>query len=199
MFLSQDPSEAARFLNNPFLLENVKQSCQVLVCVLLYLSGIRSKKVHKFLFSKERKEETLRKFFPGWPLGSSPQFTLYNSPEARWARTCKNHYDYLVSFLEACLEEHSFRFGREHPLSELLGFFRMALYEMAFRNLVSLPDVKGLKIVLPRKNLPPDCRRKDVVEGYRKWYRKRIGDPISEYVGTKRDVPEFLLGKEPLA
>ena len=200
VFLSEDPSEAARFSNNALLLENLKQTRQVLVCVLLHIVGIRSKKIHKFLFSKERKDDTLRKYFKGWPSKSAPQFTLYNSPEAKWARMCKNRYDYLVSFLEANQDEFFYRFGKDCPAYEYLDFFKMAVYDIAFNNLVALPDIPNLRLELPWKNLPLDCRKKNVVEGYRKWYLKRLGDPISEYVGTKRDVPEFvMLGRESLA
>ena len=198
VFLSENPSEAARFSDNRILCENLKRTPQILICVLLYVVGIRSKKIHKFLFSKERKGETLRRYFRNWPLKESPQFTLYSSPEARWARQCKNHYDYLVEFLDANLEEFFFRYGTDHPSSILADFLRGALYEIAFTNYIVLPEVKNLKLELPWKNLPLDCRRKNIVEGYRKWYKIGLGDPILAYIGTKRDVPEFLLEKESL-
>ena len=199
IFLSYDTSESARFADNHTLVENIKQTSQILVTVLLYVVGIRSKKIHKFLFSKERKDSTIAKYFRDWPFKSSPQFTLYTSPEAKWARMCKNHYDYLVSFLEANLDEYEFRFGNAHPLWLCLDYFRLALCQIALDHYVSLPEIPNLKIVLPWKNLPLDCRKKDVVEGYRKWYKRGLGDPILAYLGTKRDVPEWVFGKESLA
>lgn len=199
VFLSEDPTEAARFSTQPLLVENVKQTCQVLTCVMLYMFGIRSKKMHKFMFSKEKKDETMRKYFRNWPLKSSPPFTLYNSPEARWARKCKNHYDYLVAFLEANADEYQFRIGSPISYEPLVEYFRFALYEAAFDNRISLPEIENMKIVLPWKNLPLDCRKRNVIDGYRKWFIRGLGDPISAYVGTKRDVPEFVFGKEPLA
>jgi hypothetical protein len=48
---------------------------------------------------------------------------------------------------------------------------------------------------LPWKNLPIQCRKKDLIEGYRKYYRNIVFDPIMAYVGTKRDVPDFLIDK----
>ena len=199
MFLSEDPAESARFSDNRILIENIQKTSQVLVTVVLYVSGIRSKKIHSYLFSKERRAQTIRKYFNSWPSTQPPQFTLYTSPEARWARKCKNHYDYLLSFLEANMDEFEFRFGKTHPLWLFLDFFRMALYELAFNRLSALPEIKDMKIVLPWKNLPLDCRKKNIIEGYRKWYKRGLGDPILAYVGTKRDVPEWVLGKEPVA
>ena len=199
VFLSEDPTEAARFSTTPLLCENIRQTCQVLTCVMLYVFGIRSKKIHKFMFSKAKKDETMRRYFREWPLKSSPTFTLYNPPEARWARQCKNHYDYLVAFLEANIDEYQFRTGCPSPAEPLLEYFQLALYEAAFDNRVSLPEVKNLKIVLPWKNLPLDCRKKNIVEGYRKWFLRGLGDPFLAYAGTKRDIPEFVFGKEPIA
>ena len=78
-------------------------------------------------------------------------------------------------------------------------FFTIILYSAHEDNRVSLPEVRNLKIVLPWKNLPLDCRRKNIVEGYRKWFLRGLGDPFLAYAGTKRDIPEFVFGKEPIA
>lgn len=45
------------------------------------------------------------------------------------------------------------------------------------------------------KNLPPKYRKKNIVEGYRLWYSDQIYDPIEKYADVKRDIPEFLIGK----
>lgn len=80
-----------------------------------------------------------------------------------------------------------YRFGKDHELYDLLDFYKT----MAFNT--KIPKANIRKIVLPYKNLPIRFRKRNLVEGYRKYYRSIMTDPMTEYVKTKRDVPSFLL------
>ena len=163
-----------------------------MICSLLYMVGIRNKKACKFYFSKDRKTESLQKFFPEWTLKEAPKFVKYNSPESKWCRQCKNHYDVILTYFEKLLIEYSYRYGRDHELYDMLYFLKMEHYFLSLRFGYSIGYINGLKIHLPWKNLPLKYRKKDIIEGYRQYYKNLIIDPFFEYDGSKRDIPEFL-------
>ncbi len=77
---------------------------QALICTRFYFIGLRNKKFYKYYFDKERKEETMERFFPLWPLKQSPKFMQYTSKESKWTRKCKEHYDYIKQYLDILLE-----------------------------------------------------------------------------------------------
>jgi len=193
LFLDEKPEISASYLSERFLSSNIKNTCQVLVCSILYSLGIRNKKACKYYFSKENKRESIMKFFPDWPMKDSPKFTSYNSAESKWCRKCKNHYDIVLAHFEAALNEYSFRHGKDHELYEMLDFLKMCPYDISVRLGYRVIYIKDLKIVLPWKNLPLKYRKKDIIEGYRQYYSSQIFNPYKEYAMTKRDIPDFIL------
>jgi hypothetical protein len=191
-FLDEDLHKSAQMLTNKYLETNIKNCCQVLVCSLLHMVGIRNKKACKYYFSKENKRESLQKFFPTWPLKESPKFVKYNSEESRWCRKCKNHYDVILNYLEELLNEYSFRFGHDHDLYEMLDFLKMEQYHISLRMGIHVVYVKNLKIVLPWKNLPLKFRKRDIIAGYKAYYKSILIDPFFEYERSKRSIPEYI-------
>ena len=49
------------------------------------------------------------------------------------------------------------------------------------------------KIVIPWKNLPLQYRKKNIIEGYRRYYRSVIHDPMTAYFGSKCNIPKWLM------
>jgi hypothetical protein len=199
LFLDEDLQKSAQFLTNRFLSLNIKNCCQVLVCSLLYNVGIRSKRFCDYYFCNDRKEESIRKFFPTWPLKKPPSFVSYNSQEAKWCRKCQNHFEVILNYFEFLLDEYGFRYGHDHELYDMLYFMKIAPMDCSIRTGVRLVYVQNLKIVLPWKNLPIRFRKRDIIEGYRNYYCTQIVDPMLDYENSKRDIPDFILKNRILA
>lgn len=193
LFLDEDFSKSAQYLTNKYLFANIKNCCQVLICAIFYNVGIRSKRIYKYYFSKERKTESLKKFFPNWPLKNIPNFVYYNSQEAKWCRKCQNHFDVILKYFEKLLDEYLYRFGHEHYFREILEFMQIAPMEYTLKFGIRILYIDNLKIVLPWKNLPVKYRKRDIIDGYRSYYNSQILNPISDFEKTKRDVPDFVV------
>lgn len=195
LFLDEDMEKSAQSLANRFIEKQIKNCSQILVCSLLYNVGIRSRKAHKYYFSKEHKKESLNKFFPDWTEKEAPKFLFYTSPEAKWCRMCKNHYDVILEYLRHLHNEYEYRFNKEHPLYDLYDFLKLEPVKLSLRTGVRVVYVDNLKIVLPWKNLPLQYRKKNIVEGYRMYYKNQLMDIGFEYDNSKRDIPEWLFEK----
>jgi hypothetical protein len=196
LFLDKDLEKSAQSLTNIHLEICIKNSVQVLMCAIYYILGFRTKKIFKYYVSKERWDETKMKFMPQYPLNKMPKFSYYVSRESRWCRQCSDHYNYLVKYLECLLSEYSFRFNKDHPLYEMFYFLRTLPMELAIRKGIIFPKLKDkTKMQLPWKNLPVKFRKKNLIDGYREYYKSIIISPLDEFIGTKRDVPDFLVEK----
>ena len=191
-FLDEDLKKSSQMLTNKYLDMNIKNCCQVLVCSLLYIVGIRNKRACKYYFSKENKKESLHKFFPTWPLKEAPKFIKYNSQEAKWCRKCKNHYDVILKYFEELLNEYSFRFNHDHNLYEMFDFLSMEQFHISINLGIPVVFIKDLKIILPWKNLPLKYRKRNIIEGYKAYYKSILIDPFFEYENSKRSIPEYL-------
>ena len=196
LFLDDDLETSAKYLTNFHLEYGIKAACQVLMCSLYYLLGYRTKFLFKHYFCKERWDSTRLENFPNYPLSTIPKYTFYNSEEARWCRRCQEHYNLMLKYFGFMLTEYTFRTNRIHQLADMYGFFGTFPMETALRKGYTFPHLKNKsKLQLPWKNLPVEFRRIDIVKGYRLYYRSLIPAPLVAFVGTKRDVPEFLCDK----
>lgn len=63
---------------------------------------------------------------------------------------------------------------------------------------IRIPYVELKKITIPWKNLDPKYRKKDIIDGYRMYYRSLIYDPIGQYNDVPRDIPEWIYRKSDL-
>lgn len=195
LFLDNDPVKSASYLTNVHLEQGIKNSCQILLCSIYYMLGFRTKTIFKYYFCKERWEETRFKYFSNYPLKTIPKYSFYNSQESRWCRKCHDHYKYVVNYFESMLNEYAFRFNSDHPLYEMYDFLRILPMEMGVRYGFKFPKLKNKnQFQLPWKNLPLKYRRKDIILGYREYYKSTILSPDA-FIGTKRDVPDFILDK----
>lgn len=158
--------------------------------------GFRNKKIFKYYFSKDKWDETRFKYFANYPEKSIPKFTFYNSEESRWCRKCIDHYNYVWKYMSCMLDEYYFRFGKEHNLSEMCSFLKKLPMTIAVKHGLILSNLKNKnKFQLPWKNLPIEFRRKDIIKGYQAYYTSVIFNPLDAYIGTKREIPEFLHAK----
>lgn len=187
-FLDEDLAKSAEYLTNAALGKTLDGCFAVLVTSLLYFTGIRNKKAHAYYFSRDRRDETMDRFFPEWPFRKCPQFRYYTSRPAKWTRMCREHFDYMKSYFDALLLEYEYRNGRRHPLA---GFSEWVDVCMRIR----IPSGNVKNIVLPWKSVKLKFRRKDIIEGYRLQYADTFlwGDPLAAYANVNRDIPEFVV------
>ena len=198
LFLDENPEKSATYLTNFILKKSVERACQVLMCSIYYVLGFRTKTIFRHYFSKDRWHETKFTYLPKYPLDTIPKYTFYTSVEARWCRKCLQHYNYVSKYFSAMLDEWFYRFGKEHPLEEMREFLMTFPMEHSVATGVLMPSLKDKsKMQFPWKNLPLKYRRKDIVSGYRAYYR-HIVPSNTLFDGTRRDVPEFMVEREEL-
>lgn len=187
-FLSEDLVESATWLSNKYLIKSITGCMQALVATRFYFVGIRSAKFYKYYFDKCRKQETLDTFFPLWPLKQKPPFNNYSSKTSKWCRMCKEHYEYVKSYLQILLDEYTYRFNKEHGLTRFLEWENLDAPQL------KIPEGHLKKIQIPWKNLNPKFRDKNIQLGYRKQYTAILNNydiKIDDF--TKRDIPVFLI------
>ena len=189
--LDEDPQVSASYLSNGLLHKSIKGCIQALLATRFYFIGIRSKKFYKFFFSKEKKEETMDKFFPLWPFEKPPLFTGYESRQSKWCRKCKEHVDYIVQYLDALLLEYEFRFKKSHASAKFLEWQENDAPQL------KIPEGHLKKVTMEWKCLNPKFRSKNIIEGYRaqcKALLQNEGIKIRDF--TNRDMPSFLLDSQ---
>lgn len=200
LFLDDDLEKSAQALTSDFLDVNIRHAQQVLFDALFYFVGIRSKKFYDHYFNKDNKKDSIEKWFPSFPRKKKfPGFSFYNSVESRWTRMCLEHFQYMSRYFECMIREHEYRTGHEHDLTVMVDFFNMIPLNMTLTSGIRIPSAHLEKITIPWKNLAPQYRKKDIVEGYRKYYRTLVYDPLNQYADTGRDIPEWVFHKTDLA
>lgn len=185
-FLDEDLSKSAQMLDNKRLNSSIDGIIKAVVDARLWCAGIRSAKFYMHYFGKDKIIETMDKLFPCWPLKRPPGFLKFDSKESKWTRMCKNHYDYVLRYLECLFTEYAYRFKREHESAQFTE------WELVDAPKISLKEAKLSKIVLPWKNINPKYRSKDIIESYRRQYKSIIGHPIEAYQDVPRDIPEWI-------
>jgi len=105
-----------------------------------------------------------------------------NHPCTKWLRSSRAAYKYGLEYLEAMLAEYTHRYGKIHKTErEILPYLRQVPE--------ALPDI-------PWEDPPQcfgdhqECRREDVVEAYRSYYRVRRNEIDMRW--TKREEPAWL-------
>ena len=190
-FLAEEPMTSAQMLSNKLLVKNIKGCIQSLVCSYFYYIGIRSIKFYKYFFSKEKKQETMDKFFFSWPLSKQPSFQQYGTRISKWCRKCKEHFEYVKSCLQACCSEYEYRFNKQCKECNFVEWLENDAVQ------IKIPTANLKSVTLEWKSLDPKYRRKDIVEGYKLQYKaKLLNYPLSPSDFTNRDIPEFLLAKQ---
>jgi hypothetical protein len=188
-FLDEDLRKSAEYLCGAALDKTIEGCVAALTDVCLYAAGVRSKRAYQYYFAAERRQDTLDRFFPDWPFRRQPQMKYYTSRAGKWTRMCREHAEYVLSYMEALLDEHQYRRSRPHVWSKFAEWARSV--DLPGR----LPPSGQKKLVLPWKSLKTKFRRRDVIEGYRLQYMDTFlwQDPIGAYGSSDRDVPDFVV------
>lgn len=187
-FLDEDLETSARYLTGLALKKSLDGALCALVCARMYACGIRSRKAYGYYFSDERKDESMQKFFPGWPSKKLPLFKFYTSRASKWTRMCGEHYDYVRRYFEIMADELRHRTGRPDKIDRYVDW-------LASAERPNLPYANLKRISLPWKALKQKWRRRDIVQGYRLQFVNQMcqPDPFGAYADSPRDIPDFVI------
>jgi len=160
-FLDKDLDVSASYLTDKALAKSIKGCAEALLATYMHMVGIRSKRMHSLMFSKEYEADTRSRLFPGWPGKHHPSFAAYNKKESKWCRRCHENFDYVARYLRSLLDEQMFRHPKTCYEEKILDWVTSAMDEVNF-------PYSGIKTIeLPWKALDVKYRRQDIVEGYR--------------------------------
>lgn len=110
--------------------------------------------------------------------------TLYkashvNHPSAIWARSSISNYQYLLDLWRQLSFEYTYRYGKVHET-----FRKLAVV------LSDVPqNIPKERFTAPPPAMPDDCKEKNVINAYHKYYRLYKKD-FAKW--TKRPVPSFM-------
>ena len=94
--------------------------------------------------------------------------------------------------MSALLDEYEYRTGKVHGMSKFAEWLEFDAPKL------HIPKGNLKKLVLEWRVLNPKFRRKDIIEGFRLQYKSVLGnDSLKIDDFTKRDVPEWLMEKQP--
>lgn len=187
--LDFNPVINAKYQSDKYLNLGIKNLYLILLTTYVVSAGLKKPKFIQYYFDSKcttRFDISFEKYYQGWPVpdGFSAKKLLPTNDYVKWAVKSIDHYNFLVNHMEEFCNEYYSRWGNEHKLNEYVFFFRHLPPKM-------IPNIHLTKIYLPYRNIPFYYRTADSVTGLRKWYAKRIIDPLKEY--SKTDIPEFLI------
>ena len=131
------------------------------------------------------------KFFPCWPLKIWPKMQNYGTKQSKWCRKCKEHFDYIKTYMEILLDEYSYRYGKIHGLSKFLEWIDYDAPK------INIPAGNLKSINIEWKVLNPKYRKARIVDGFKLQYKAYLqtkGINVADF--TKRDVPEWLMTED---
>ena len=203
-FLSPNSKENASWLATKDLDSSIKNGVQILVCLQLWLSGIRTPRMFKYSFPMISRDdpdrfdkiatvkENAEKYFPEL-LADCPgfkfKFTFAKHTTTKWIRMCKEHFAFFSENLLVMTQEWNHRFPRKQHKLESAAYWLTS--EIDVSQLPNLP--KGETVIPDWRQIPPKYRLKDVFESYRRFYSICMTDVFEAYKDLTRPVPEFIL------
>lgn len=202
-FLSPNSKENASWLTTKDLDESIKNGVQVLVCLQLWLSGIRTPRMFKNLFPIIVKDdddrydkmdivkENAEKYFPGL-LDDCPRFKIKfmfaRHTTTKWVRMCREHFAFLAEHLIVMTQEWAMRFPGKHHKLESAAFWLTAEIDVSV-----LPELPANSEVLPDwRQIPPKYRMKNVFDAYKRYYSASMENAAEAYADSKRQIPDFI-------
>lgn len=187
-FLDDDLVLSAKYHTNKALNKSIDGCFKALISAWMYFSGIRTSKFYKHFFSKANWPDTKDRLFPDWPMQKIPSFVQYNSKCSKWCRQCREHYEYILNYMQILLDEYQFRFKKQHAMQKFID------WSIVCPIAPNIPYAKIKSINLPWKDLKIKYRRKNIVDGYRLQFMNSFEkDPFDEYNGSMRDIPKFVV------
>ena len=161
--LDRDPIQAAKYHNDIHLRKMIVEYAQLLSTAHRVLDG-------------DAKADALGMY----------KTTHKNHPCGIWLRESSGNYMFLYSLFLACIEEYSYRFGKDHATKKLV-------YAL---NSVPL-SYKRTEITAFVTAVAEDCKVSDAISSYREYYRKHKRVYLSRGkekrmdIWTNRDRPEW--------
>lgn len=187
-FLDNDLTLSAQSLTTKKLNKTIFGCYYSLIAARFYAIGIRTSGIYHYRFGKSFVEDTMGKYFIGWPDNEPPKFLKYSSPESKWTRSCLENYNFILKYLAILLDEYYLRTKNQHKFSKFLDWFN---------EIEPLPlySTNNTKIILPWKNLEQKYQKRDIIQGYRLKYMDSVdyNDIIKEYNLSKRDIPTWII------
>jgi hypothetical protein len=105
--------------------------------------------------------------------------THWNHPVAKWTRTSKENYEWLLEHAGELSSEYTFRYGRRHKCDEIIK-------NCARRyNILRLPSIGLTNFV---QAMPDEYKNTNGVEAYRAYY---CGEKAYFAKWTRRKIPEW--------
>ena len=139
---------------------------------------------HRVLDGKPYTTKTGKKTVVRWKLNDERDTTIYEAahmkpPSALWVRSASSNYQWLYRLFECLLDEYTFRYGRQHKSSALLG------------PLANLPtNIPNSHFTEPTPAMPDNYKVKgSSIVSYRNYY-KYGKEHLAKW--SKRPVPTFL-------
>ena len=203
-FLSPNSKENAQWLATKDLDYSIKNGVQILVCLQLWLSGIRTARTFKYLFpvimrgdpARREKLDTLKenaeKYFPEL-LSDCPKFkfkfTFSKHTTAKWVRMCKEHFSFLAEHLIVMTQEWAARFPNNRHKLESAAFWLTSEIDIS-----SLPDLPQNESIIPDwRQIPPKYRSKNIYDGYKTYYSICMTENAQKaYADSGHQIPEFI-------
>jgi hypothetical protein len=169
-YLDRDPKTCAQMHNDKHVVKMILEYAQLLSTAHRILDG----KLVEGLSKSGRKAKR-------YELPDQRDSVLYtathaNHPSAVWARKSRQNYFWLFSLFSECLDEYSYRYGKQHATTRL------------YDSLYSSPNnISVDQFAEPPPAMPDDYKvAGDSVTSYRNYY---LGDKVKMSRWTNREMP----------
>jgi hypothetical protein len=169
-YLHNDPKTCAQMHNDKHVVKMILEYAQLLSTAHRILDG----KLVEGLSKSGRKAKR-------YELPDQRDSVLYtathaNHPSAVWARQSRQNYFWLFSLFSECLDEYSYRYGKQHATARLYD----ALYH-------SPNSISTDQFTEPPPAMPDNYKvAGDSVTSYRNYY---LGDKVKMSRWTNREMP----------
>ena len=181
--LDANPAMSVRYLCDRDVGKMINTTYQLLTNTYWWMTGIRNKRTYDYMMDDlDRKDVLLETTWQHFPLGNIPKHPLGRTPEFKFTRQCMDHFRFVKSYFDAALEEYDERYYKRHKLDEAASWFD------AFPPPI-LPTLNLETIHYPQKVIPFKYRDKDPVVSMRRYYTRKVTEPLKAY--NHRSVPEW--------
>jgi len=169
-YLHSDAKACAQMHNDKHVVKMILEYAQLLSTALRILDG---KLVEGFSKSGRKAK---RYELPDQRDGVLYTATHANHPSAVWARQSDKNYDWLFSLFQACLNEYTERYEKQHATARLVSHLAHAPMNIPKEHFTSPPPA-----------MPDEYKvAGDPVTSYRNYY---LGDKVKMSRWTNREMP----------
>ena len=172
-YVNEDPKQAAQDLTDKHVVKMILESAQILSTAHRLLDGVPQK-----VLSKSGKRMITHWSLPDEREDILPKATHVNHPCCVWVRESHENYIWLFYHFSGLLSEYTYRYGKQHAYSKLMGM------------LLAIPkNMPKVNFSDPPKAMPDEYKTENVIESYRYYYANGKAH-LHEW--TKRQRPNWL-------